>query len=100
MNQTTNDRWLRWTLTAIAALLAVIAIELSALLGPLEPQANAQIPDSGLQRVQLLEAQQRTNATLDQILQHLRTQTIKVVVTGTDKDTKRTTTSTSGARAK
>ena len=92
MNESVNARWLRWSLSAIAALLVVIAIELSVLIGPLAPRAHAQIPDSGLQRRQLLEAQNDTNAKLDRILQHLRTQTIKVKVVGTDKETKRKTT--------
>ena len=94
MNESMNARWLRWSLTAIAVLLGVVAIELSALMGPLAPRANAQIPDSGLQRQQLLETQRQTNATLDHILRHLRTQTIKVKVVGTDKESKRTTTKT------
>lgn len=91
MNESMNARWLRWSLTAIALFLAVIVIELSVLIGPIEPRANAQIPDGGLQRKQLLEAQQKTNVTLERILQHLRTQTIKVKMVGTDKETKRTT---------
>ena len=72
MNESMNARWLRWSLTAIAVLLGVIAIELSVLTGPLTPRANAQIPDSGLQRQQLLEAHRKTNAKLDHILQHLQ----------------------------
>jgi hypothetical protein len=85
---TSETRWLRWCLTAIAVLLTVIAVELSALLGPLMPRAQAQIPDSGLQRQQQLEGQDRTNALLDAILQHLRTQPVKVKLVGTDKETK------------
>ncbi len=100
MMGTTDARWLRWSLTAIACLLGVIAIELSVLVGPLAPRAYAQIPDSGLQRKELLEAQQQTNAKLDLILQHLRTQTIKVRVVGTDKETKRTSTPTPRAATK
>ncbi len=88
MNEITNTRWLRWSLTAIAALLAVIAVELSVLLPPVQPRAWAQFPDTGQQRVQILEAQERTNSLLDQILQFLRTQTIKVKVVSTDKDSK------------
>lgn len=88
MNQPSHPRWLRWSLTAIAGLLAVIALELSVLLPPLQPSAVAQIPDSGLQRRQQLEAQDKTNLLLDQILQFLRTQTIKVKVVSTDKDSK------------
>ncbi|UCD27946.1 MAG: hypothetical protein JSV03_12705 [Planctomycetota bacterium] len=90
MNNSVDERWLRWVLTSIAVLLAIIAIELSALVGPFMQQAQAQIPDSGLQRIQLLESQVKTNSTLGQILQHLRTQTIKVKVVSTDKDIKST----------
>jgi hypothetical protein len=78
-------RWLRWLLSGVVFLLAVIAVELAALLGPLEPRAAAQIPDSGLQRKQMLQGQDQTNLLLDSILQHLRTQTLKVRVVGTDK---------------
>ena len=90
MNDPINTRWFRWMLTSIVFLLAVIAIELSALVGPVVPSAEAQIFDSKLQRKQLLEAQERTNSTLNQILLHLRTQVIKVKVIGTDKDKKPT----------
>jgi hypothetical protein len=89
MNQTTHTRWLQALLSAIVCLLAVIAIELSALLGPMQPRALAQIPDSGKQRYELLDAQKKTSANLERILQHLRTQTIKVKVVSTDKDSKR-----------
>ncbi len=92
MNETTNTRWLRALLSAIVCLLAVIAIELSVLMAPVQPRALAQIPDSGKQRYQLLDAQKRTTANLERILQHLRTQTIKVKVVSTDKDNKRPTT--------
>ena len=92
MNETTNTRWLRALLSAIVCLLAVIALELSVLMGPVQPRALAQIPDSGKQRYELLDAQRKTIATVERILQHLRTQTIKVKVVGTDKDNKRPTT--------
>ena len=90
MPETTNARWLKWSLTAIAVFLGLIVIELSVLIGPMTPAAQAQIPDSGLQRQQLLETQRATNDKLEAILQHLRTQTIKVKVVSTDKETKRT----------
>ena len=88
MNESMNARWLRWCLTGIVTLLAVIALELSALVGPVESQAMAQIPDSGLQRKEMLAEQQRTNSLLDAVLQYLRTQTLKVKVVGTDKQAK------------
>ena len=100
MNESMNARWLRWSLTAIAVLLAVIAIELSALVGPLQPRAYGLIPDGGLQRKQLLDAQLKTNGALDRILQHLRTQTIKVKVVGTDKETRKTSKPTPRAAGK
>jgi len=99
MNETISARWLRWCLTAIAVLLAVIAIELSVSIRPFTPSAQAQIPDSGMQRNQLLEAQRQTNAKLDAILKHLRTQTIKVKVLGTDKEAKRRTQGAKGTTA-
>ena len=52
------------------------------------PRAVAQIPDSGLQRKEMLAEQQRTNSLLDSLLQYLRTQTLKVKVVGTDKQSK------------
>ena len=88
MNESMNARWLRWCLTGIVTLLAVIALELATLVGPIESRAMAQIPDSGLQRKQMLDLQDRTNALLDGILQHLRTQTLKVKVVGTDKESR------------
>lgn len=93
MNDSTNARWLRGLLTGITVLLAIIAIELSTIMGPIESRAWAQIPDSGMQRKQLLDAQEKTNSILEGIFQHLRSQTIKVKVVGTDKDSKADSTS-------
>lgn len=79
--------WLRRLLTAIVVLLAVIAIELSALPGSLQPRAVAQVlPDSARQRVEMMSEMAKTTAAIDRILQHLRTQTIKVKVVGADKE--------------
>ncbi len=86
MSQGTDMRWLRWLLGGIVALLAVIAIELSVLIGPVLPQAMAQLPDSAAQRKELLEAQLKTQRSIDAVLQHLRTSVVKVKVVGTDKD--------------
>jgi hypothetical protein len=88
MNESLNTRWLRWSLTGIFLSLVVIALELAVLIGPIESRAMGQIPDSGLQRKQLLETQDRSNFLLESILQHLRTQTLKVKVVGTDKESK------------
>lgn len=83
-----NSQWLHRCLITIVFLLAVIAVELSVLIGPIQPRAQAQIPDSGEQRMRQLDAQNRANALLDDILQHLRTQPVKVRLVGTDKETK------------
>ena len=90
MNSETDIRWLKYLLSAIVCLLGVIAIELSVLIGPLSQPAFAQIPDSGKQRMELLDAAQQTHATLGNILGHLKTGTIKVKVVGTDKNTRNT----------
>ena len=89
MNEMSDMRWLKALLSAIVCLLAVIAIELSVLIPPIQSRACAQVPDSGKQRYELLDAQKKTTDVLSQILQHLRTQSIKVKVVGTDKDNKR-----------
>ena len=47
VNRAIDMRWLRRGLAAIAFLLMLITVELSALIGPLQPRAQAQIPDSG-----------------------------------------------------
>jgi hypothetical protein len=49
------------------------------------PRAAAQIPDSGLQRRQMVEEIQRTNQLLEEIIHILKTQTIKVSLSSTDK---------------
>ncbi len=48
------------------------------------PKAIAQIPDSGVQRKQILAAVNRSNDLLAQLDQTLRTQTLKVRIIGTD----------------
>ena len=94
MNDSMNGRWLGWCLTGIVVFLAVIAVELSALVGGWEPTASAQtrdmkqFPNRTQQSKDLLAAQNQTNRKLDQILQHLRTQTIKVRMAGTDTEVK------------
>ena len=55
-------------------------------LGPAQvlPEVHAQIPDSGLQRKELLEEVRRTNQVLAEIKQVLLTQTIQVRLQGAD----------------
>lgn len=90
MSITSDLRWIRRLLAAIVVLLVIIVFKLSAVTGPLQPRAVAQVPDSGLQRRQLLDGQRRAQKTLDALLQHLRTQVIKVKVVSTDKDSEAT----------
>ena len=49
------------------------------------PRALAQIPDSGMQRKQLIDEVKHTHRLLEQIHHTLKTQTIKVRMEGTDK---------------
>ena len=56
-------------------------------LGPVDllPRARGQIPDSGLQRRQLLEAVRESNEQLRQILSVLKSGTLNVRLVSTDK---------------
>lgn len=92
MNQPAGSRWMHLSLTAIATLLAVIATQLFVLIGPLDRPAVAQSTDMRqfanrtAQRLDLLDEQRRTNQLLEQILDHLKNQSVKVKLAGTDKD--------------
>jgi hypothetical protein len=92
MNEAINARWLRWCLSAIVILLAIIAVELSALVGTWSAQAEAEetssatFPDTTRQRLELLDEQRRTSAEIRRVLEQLRTGTIKVRVVSTDKE--------------
>jgi hypothetical protein len=77
-------------MSAIVVLLVLIFLKLSVVIGPLQSSALAQIPDSGAQRNALLAGQQKLQKSVDALLQHLRTQVIKVKVVSTDKDSEAT----------
>ncbi len=79
------DRGTRLLLTALTVLLAVIAVELWAARPPLVREAQAQIPDSGLQRNVLIDEARRTNKLLEEILDHLQNKPVKVKSADTDK---------------
>ena len=66
-----------WKLTLSVVLLATCV---RVWLGPVEwvPDARAQLPDSGLQRKQLLEEARKTNLLLDKLIEHLKHKAIKV----------------------
>jgi hypothetical protein len=89
----TPDRYTRCLLTVIAALLTVIAVELAVQRPDITTAVQAQIPDAGAQRYQILGEGQRTNQLLEDILVHLRTKPIKVEMEtgGADKPTKQRT---------
>ena len=55
---------------------------------PLLERAEAQIPDAGLQRKQLVEAAQHTNELLSDIKRILETQTLHVRLEGADNQGK------------
>jgi hypothetical protein len=81
----TLDRFTRGVLVTLTALLTIIAIELWAMQPDVVSPAQAQVPDSGLQRYQMIDEARRTNQLLEQILEHLRTKPVKVNITDTDK---------------
>ena len=72
-------------LSCIAAVLAIIAIELSDRLPLPVSTAVAQVPDTGRQRQEIVNESRRTNELLEQILAHLQGKAIKVVVESPDK---------------
>lgn len=77
-----GSRWLRRLLVAFVLLTC-----LRVWLGPVQvlPRARGQIPDSGLQRKQLLDATRGTNQQLSRILSVLESGTLNVRVVSTDK---------------
>ncbi len=77
---------IRLDLAIVAALLALIAIPIWSGTVSILPSAVAQIPDTGLQRKQLIDEQRRTNELLEQILDTLQSRTIKVYVATSDKE--------------
>ncbi|RME40920.1 MAG: hypothetical protein D6788_02350 [Planctomycetota bacterium] len=70
-----------------ALVLFVLLTCLRVWLGPLPdpPQARAQIPDSGLQRKQILEEARRSNKLLAEIKDLLQNGTLNVRLAGADK---------------
>lgn len=78
------DRYTRTVLTVIAGLLTVIAVELAYHAPSSVPRAEAQIPDTALQRKQIVDESRETNKLLSAILEHLRTKPIKVEMQSTD----------------
>lgn len=80
----TPDRFTRTLLASIAALLAVIALQLWAGL-PGGRAAVAQIPDAGRQRFDQIAEARRTNELLSEIAEHLKKGTLKVEWASADK---------------
>lgn len=80
----TFDRFTRSILVTLTLLLAVIAVELWIGLAD-RNTASAQIPDTGLQRQHIVDETRRTNQLLEQILDQLRTGTMKVRPESADK---------------
>jgi hypothetical protein len=76
----TVDRFTRGILSALTALLTIIAIELWAGRPDGVSTAQAQIPDTALQRREIVEETRRSNALLEQILEHLKTKPVQVTI--------------------
>ena len=81
----TLDRYTRGVLTALAGLLTVLIVELWVGMPGSAPTAQAQIPDTGLQRQNLVQETQKTNELLQKIYDQLKTGTIKVKTETADK---------------
>ncbi|GMU32913.1 MAG: hypothetical protein HS101_04030 [Planctomycetia bacterium] len=76
----TLDRFTRGILCALTVLLTIIAIELWVGRPDGVPTARAQIPDTALQRREIVEETRRTNVLLGQILEHLKTKPVQVTI--------------------
>ncbi|MBK8270844.1 MAG: hypothetical protein IPK83_22060 [Planctomycetes bacterium] len=83
--QRKSDRTTRIFQAAVVVLLGLIAAALWDNRPSLLPQAVAQIPDTAMQRKQLVDEQKATNELLARILRHLETKPIKVQTVGTDE---------------
>jgi len=79
------DGFGRRLLVVLTGLLAVITVELFALRSGGPSPAAAQIPDTGLQRKQIVDETRQTNELLQRILDHLEHNTIKVRLERSDK---------------
>ena len=74
-----------WSTTVLW--MAMLATGLRVWLGPVsfDSPALAQVPDAGLQRQQLMAETKRTNELLSELVNLLKTQTIKVRLEDSDK---------------
>lgn len=81
----TLDRYTRLLLTALVVLLTIIAVELWVARPSGLPTAHAQIPDTALQRKQIVDEGKRTNELLEQILNHLKSKPILVRMSADEK---------------
>jgi hypothetical protein len=82
------DRMTQALLTTITGLLAVLVVELWAFQPPLVGEARAQIPNAGMQRVEQLEQQRRTNELLEAILHRLESGPVPVRVENPERGKK------------
>ena len=79
------DRATRGLICILTGLLAVIVVELWVGLPSSVPSAIAQIPDTALQRENILDEAKKTNRLLEKILDHLKSGTVKVKSESADK---------------
>ncbi len=85
MDQHDRSGGSRWFRRLVVALVMVTCLRVW--LGPVDvlPRAQAQIPDSGLQRKQQLDALRESNRLLTEILSTLQSGTLNVRLDSTDK---------------
>ncbi len=87
MHESNNtDRATRLFQWAVVILLGLIAAALWDGRPSLLPQAAAQIPDTALQRKQMIDEQRVTNELLARILKHLETRPIKTRAMSADEN--------------
>ncbi len=83
----TLDRYTRVILTVLTVFCGVIAVELWERQPTALPAAEAQVPDTALQRKQLIEEARHTNDLLERIATRLEKGTIKVrMQAGADRE--------------
>lgn len=81
-----TDRVTRMFQAAVLALLAMSTAALWDGRAAILPHAVAQIPDTALQRQQIVDQLKVTNELLNRIANHLETKTIKVRTVDTDEN--------------
>lgn len=86
-NPQSNDHSIRYSRTRPWVIALIVATCIRVWIGPepIVPTAQAQIPNAGTQRLELITEVRKTNEMLFRIATLLETGTLKVEMAGTDK---------------